>query len=427
MAISILGPAATSAQQASTKGYVDTAVSDAVEPGVYQFEFPNNTAPLGVGTIQARRPFILTQQPTRFRVHFRNRNHLTDTDGTITLTNLTCYTGRAEIDASGNLTGNFAAAPTQVQGSGVSLVAGAEVITPWISPATFTITPYKWHLLSFGWTYTVNAAHAFGGGLQWYTFNAADASVAAPAGLTRADNQGFLSVYIEFEYQNDLAPKLLVVSNSLSGGGSTAAGNTNRGELDSWWGQWMLANGGIVANISAGGTLASHFNNASPKWNVYDTMANPLTIDVVVFMATSSSDVAASDGSGAAVNLIKGYMVEAIVKSQTKWPNARTLLTINPPRIGNATAAVESARQTVNTWLSTSPSGALECIDFEPDLTDYGQALMVTLDSTAALTLSAALPARLNAYSDSGDGEHWSARAHQRVSQLIPIKRQIIA
>ncbi len=379
----------------------------ATRTGVYQFElcgyFSSIPSPSSFTT---RRNFLITQKVKRFRVHIINRSHLSDTDASGTLTGLTCYVGPAASDALGELNGRFSATPTQILTS-TNLVNGTEVITPWVAPATFTIAPYTPYLLSFGFTVPANAQFATGGGLQWFTYSPADAGSLA-ATPTRADNQGFLGIYIEYEYENDAAPLIFVVGNSLSAGGNVVSGEAgkNRGELDAWQNQWAVGCGGITASIAVGGSWAVQYGASSPKWNHYNTLASPLDPDMIVFMATASSDMTAGDGSGTYSDDIKAALAAAVNKAKSLYPNARILLSTNPPRLTPA-GAVETARETFNKWLASCPMGAVACLDLEPHLTN------------------GAVPARLNAYVNSGDDEHWSARGHQRVSQLIPLRHRL--
>lgn len=383
-------------------------VSQQTRTGVYQFELCNNNVALGAAIgLTIRRNFTITQKVKRFRVHFINRNHMTDTNATGTLSGFRCYIGKAAVNEQGDINGAFTATPTQILPS-TNMVNGTEVITDWIAPAAFTVQPYQQYLLSYSFTVGASDQIASGGGLQWITYSAADASssVVVPE---RVDNQGFMGVYIEYEFENDSAPMLFVVGNSLSGGGNVVPppNGKNRGELDAWQNQWALSVGGITASIAFGGGWAAQFGPSSQKWNHYNSLAAPLDPDMIVFMATSSSDIAGGDGSTGHIAMTKSNMIAAVEKARAMYPNAQILLTTNPPRIATSAGAVDNARLEFNTWLASSPMGALACLDLEPILTD-GQ-----------------VPARLHPDVDSGDHEHWSPRGHQRVSQLIPLRQRL--
>lgn len=398
-------------------GYPNTALVHTTRTGIYQFEHSN--ALTSFGSLHTRRPFMITQKPIRFRLHIRNYDLLGNASSTGTLTGVTAYIGPMAVDANGNLNGNFSVAPTQIQTS-TTLASGAtEIITGWISPGTFTINSYKWYGISVGWTATAQQV-ANGGGLHWSTATPGDAATAAPAGLARADNQGFLNMYIEYEFANDLSPIILVVSNSLSGGGNTSA-LANRGEVDAWCGQWALRNGGTAAILAAGGAWLSHFASTSTRWNYYSTLNTALDPDYVVFFATGSSDIAGAAG----VSTVQTELYDSMSKARALWPNAQILLTTNPPRLGSGTAAVEADRKTFNTWLTTSPGIASSCIDLEPVVTDDGKQLAMQPAATGAVTLVGETMPRLDPFVDSGDHEHWKPYAHARVTTLMPGTRQI--
>jgi lysophospholipase L1-like esterase len=369
--------------------------------GVYQFEHPNSLVVTpGATPLNLRRGFVVAQKPSRFRIHVRNRDFLHDADVTATLGSFTGYIGNAAAGPDGDFSGDFSADPIPIIAS-TSLVNGAELISPWIDPATFEIQKHQKYLLSFGFTVNAGDQISVGGGRQWVTFNDSDAGAVAPDGLRRVDSQGYLDIYLEYEFADSNSPILMVVGNSFSGGGNTS-GLANRGELDSWEGQWALAHNGVAADLSAGGAWASNFAPSSPKWNYYSTLNRPIRPDAVVFMATAASDVTVADGSSSSIEWVKNNMIAAITKSQSLWPNAETILTTLNPRIESTAGAQEDARLTVNQWLSTLPAGADHFVDMEPYLTD------------------GSTPARLNPEVDSGDHTHLSPHGYSVLAQLIP-------
>lgn len=381
---------------------------DSTRTGVFQFEHPNNAIAFGSAVqLNQRRLFILPHDASRFRLHIQNRNHLADTNATGTLSNLTAYIGEAKMDAtSGDWVGETISAPVALTLSGTSLSAGNIVTSNWVAPASFPVTANKRCVISLGWSVGSTDQVCVGGGMQYYTFDRTTAGTASPAGLSRADNQGFLDLLLEYEFADDAAPVIMVVSNSLSGGGNVAS-VANRGDLDAWRQQWALAQRGVVGDLSVGGAWANDFAAASPKWSYYSRLATPLDIAAVVFAATSSSDIAGSGSSDETtiVNAAKSAMIAAVKKAETLWPNARIILTTNPPRIGSTAGAKDNARLTVNTWLASSPIGAEQCVDLEYFLTD------------------GAVPARLHPLVDSGDHEHWSPRGHSRFAKQVPVHR----
>jgi len=381
---------------------------NATRTGVYQFEHCNANTALGSSPFSVRRYFMITQRPSRFRVHFRNYNFLGNSGSTYNpinasgnLTGFISYIGNAAMDSVGDPTGAFTSTPVQIQTS-TTVTGGTELITGWISPSTFQILPYRKYILSAGFVVGSGVEVSNGGGLQWYSYTAADAGVTSPT-IVRADNQGFLDIYIEYEFADDLTPIIAVVGNSLCGGGNVAA-VANRSELDAFHGQWALANKGIVASYAVGGSWCSQFPATNTKWNHYDTLNGgtaALDVDAVLFVGTSSSDVA----GGTAVATAKTDLAATVLKTQAMFPNARTILSTLPPRVASTAGTLENNRIAMNTWLSTSPIGADQCMDLEPLLTD------------------GASPARLHALVNSGDNEHWGPRGHSRVSQIVPVTR----
>lgn len=384
---------------------LNATASATVRTGVYQFEHCGALTTFGSSVfLTLRRDFIVAVAPTRFRLHWRNRSHLTDTDATGNVYGVRCYAGEAALDANGEPTGAFVSSPVEIQGY-TDVSNGTELISPWITPATFEIEPHKRYLLSWGLGVTGTDEVATGGGRFWLSYDAADADqIAAPnQGLTH--NQGFFENYIEYEFEDNDNPVIMVVGNSLSGGGNIN-GVANRAELDAWQGQWALSHQGIAASLAVGGAWAAHFPTASPKWNHYSTLASPLDVDAVIFMGHSSSDIAGSDGGTAAKNAAKAAMVTSILKAQSLWPDARIIITNNPPRAASS-GIPEDARLEINEWLEDSPANVERCLDIDSPLTDW------------------ASPARLrDVFTD--DGDHWSPRGHSVIANTIPVHRRTV-
>jgi hypothetical protein len=409
----------TQASSAAARSTLGAKTVDATKTGIYQFEQSNTFVALS--SLHTRRPFQITQTPSRFRLHIKNYDLIGNAYSSGTLTGVTAYIGAMAVDANGDLNGNFTATPTQIQTSTTLSSGTNEIVTGWISPGTFTINPYTWYGISVGWTATSQNV-SIGGGVHWFTATPADAGVASPSGLSRVDNQGLLNMYIEYEYANDVAPVMLVVSNSLSGGGNVAS-VANRGEVDAWCGQWALTKGGVVATLAAGGAWTAHFPSTSTRWNYYSSLNTPLDPDFVVFFGITSSDVA----GGTTVAATKTLLFDSIAKAKTLWPNAAIVLTTNPPRLGGgSSAALEANRKEINTWLVTCPGGALVCVDLEDLLTDNGAQMALTTSTATSLTLNGDTLPRLSDEADSGDHEHWSPRAAGRVAARMPPNRQVV-
>ncbi|WP_131588731.1 SGNH/GDSL hydrolase family protein [Mycolicibacterium phlei] len=372
-----------------------------VRTGVFQFDLPqSNAANWPNQTWTVRRAFWTMVRPLRFRVHFRNRNFLNQTNGSA-VNNITMYIGKAGTDANGDLNGSFASAPVQIQTS-TNLAAGNELITPWITPDVFEIEPYTRHILSIGCQMDATGDMAYGAGKQWMSYSAADAGQVAPT-LTKMENQAFFSFYIEYEFADDKAPLIFIVGNSLSTGTNSFAMD-NRAEFDGWFGQWAYTEGGIFASIAVSGSWIAHYGSSSTRWDHYNTLATPLKPDAVIFMAANSSDVASGTGSPTDIGIAKSNTVAAITKARAVFPDSRLIVTNIPPRVGFTAGDLENARLEVNEWMMTCPAGAEQCLDVDSLLTDWAD------------------PARLRDVYDA-DGTHWSPRGHSVVARLIPVRR----
>jgi hypothetical protein len=373
---------------------------DGPRTGIYSLEMTKSS-----GSSWANQPFNnrhLFQLPvsaTRMRVHIRNRDQLADADIAGTLTALSVFIGAPAVDGNGSPNGQFASTPTQLQ-SPTSLASGVELVTPWF---TFPSDPkHTTQLLSVGWTTSASGGLAFSGGLCWQSLNLGDAGVLSPLGLARQNNAAFLQIWVEYEYSDNSAPRLLVVGNSLSNASHNGSPD-NYGTLGSWSVLWGKSQEGIVANLSASGAWASHFGPTGNRWNVFDTCAVAYQPDALIYFALASSDTV-----GASVATSQANLIAAIQKGQSKFPSARHLVTNIPPRIEFNTPTLEAARATMNTWLHMLPAGTESCFDVDSLVTDWAS-------YTPGL---ARLRPDYNA-----DDTHFNCRGHQRVSEAVPFRR----
>lgn len=388
---------------ATPKAYVDGKV----RTGVFQFEHSGALLTAGSAlTYQIRRPFRIPHTATSsgFRVHLRNRDHLNDLDGGA-LTAVAMYIGEAALDATGEPNGNFAATPVQVQAS-TSVAAGAELISGWIAPGTFTLSPYKHYLLAYTFTVANGVKYSAGGGRFWYTTTASDVSVQSPSSNTRVDNQGFLDLYVEYKFADRNAPVMMVVSNSIDGGGNTG-GVANRAELGCWHTLWALREAGVAASLAVGGAWCGHFTASSPKWNAYSTLDVALEVDAVILFAITSSDIAA----GTALADVRTELQVTMAKVKALWPNARIIVTTNSAR-ADSTGTPETNRVSFNRELAACPYGAHQSIDIATPLSDRATPERNLVQFQGA-------PAGLGS---STDGVHWSEAAHATAAGLIPVR-----
>ena len=376
-----------------------SAVIDATHIGVFPFELPLSTGTfIGNQPVSNRRLFRISQSVKRFRVHVKNRDQLLDENATGSLTNVTLYIGEPAVDASGTPNGNFTASPTQIQ-TATTVASGTELTTSWIPRSTFAIDANKLGMLSIGFHMPSTGRICFSGSLTWQTLNASDAAVAAPAGLTRVNNAAFLQIYIEYEYENDHTPSILVVGNSLSNG-SNGGGVDNNGELTSWPQIWALRNGGVAASLAVAGSWAAHFGPGNTRWDVYSGLSAPINYDTIVYFALNSSDLA-----GGSTAVAENNMTVAIARGKALYPNARHVVTNIPPRVAFTAGVSEDARLLVNEWMHMLPGGVEQCVDIDAVITDWAN------------------PARIRSVYDA-DGTHMSPRGHSAVAATFPTFRK---
>ena len=400
-----------------TKGYVDAEVAglkgytdgrfDALgggggggatlRKGVFSFVPAHSSFPIGA-SMTVRRPFIVPHTISRFRVHVRNRNQLTNTNLSGSFSAFAMYVGQAALDAAGAPNGNMTAAPTQIGGA-TTIASGATWTSDWVTPATFTIAKGKHHLLSFCGTHTASN-WAMSTGVCWRSTSLADVSLQNMAGTVTYDtNNSFLDMFIEYEFTDDGAPIIFVVGNSLSG-----RSNSVWGGLDAWQHQWERAHKGVAANIAVAGAWTTNYGAADPKWDYYDVCdpALPLVPDAVIYLGHPSSDVA----GGTAVATIKANMLASMNKGKAKFPTARQIISNLMPRTDGNTGTAETNRGLINTWLATLPGGADACIDLNSALIDW----------------AASPPVQRAAYQV--DGIHQSYLGNVQIAQAVPVVRR---
>ncbi|MBB5167195.1 hypothetical protein [Mycobacterium sp. AZCC_0083] len=368
-----------------------------VRTGIYSFELTKSHASSWPNQpFTNRQLFQLPVAATRMRVHVRNRDHLADVVLTGDITGLSLYYGIPAVDANGEPNGNFTAAPTLIQAP-TTLASGGELITPWVD-LTQVAVDHRTLMLSTGWTTSASGGMAFSGGLSWQSLLATDAGVQNPVGIARQNNAAWFQMWIEYEYADAGAPRILVVGNSLSNSSSNGTGD-NYGTLSSWPQLWAKAQGGVAANLSMSGSWAGHFATDFTRWTVFDSCDTAFDPDVVLYFALASSDTVDSTVADAQAN-----MRGAIKNGKAKYPNARHLITNIPPRMEFSAGASEAKRVAMNTWLHMLPVGTESCMDVDSIVTDW------------------ATPGRIRSVFNADD-THFNPRGHQAVSELIPVRR----
>lgn len=383
--------------------------TDRTRTGIFTFECPNaiTGSYTSAQNIHMRRQGRIPHQVKRFKIHVVNRNQLGDVYGNVPLNNFVITMGSPALDANGEPNGNYTAAPTTVQAS-TTVPAGSELITGWITPATYTINALAPFML--GYQFTGNTQVAAGGGATWSTIAATngDVALATPAAaITRNANFGLLHIWIEYEFADDRAPIFVVVGNSRGNAGN-GGGIDNGGELMSWPGIVALRERGCALNQSAGGVWAAHY--ISPfgpgnRWNVWDSCVVYPEVDYVIYSELNSSDITTDQGVSAIANLQK-----AVLGGKAKWPNARHIITNLGPRQeytgdGTVSSTMEYARLQVNKKVHLLLGNAETCLDFDSAITNNAN--------------PATIPTQMNA-----DGTHGNSYWHAAVANRVPIRRK---
>jgi hypothetical protein len=381
------------------------ALTDAdVRTGVFPFALPNSLGSWNAQPFSMRRQFMVAQRVQRFRVHFRNRNQHGNTLGG-DITGLRAFVGVPAFDTNGAwYFGNLVDPPTEIL-TPTTMAGGAEVVTPWVDTDDYEIEPYKRYVLSYGFVTpaTAGANTAFGSGTGWRSFSAENAGhqyIETPALAERVTNSGWLQVWIEYQFVDAEAPVMFIVTNSI-GDGQTAAFDS-QGELNSHLQVWAWNNSGVAANAGVGGGLASHFETANERWQVYDTCEIPLDPDIVFYDALASSDIMA----GAFPWMLS--FIAAVQRGVEKFPNARHVASNIPPRsqfTGDSVAGMERGRLDFNLWLHMLPGLIESVVDFDSILNN------------------AADPARIPP-ALSQDGIHPSPQGHHQLAQIMPAYRR---
>lgn len=345
---------------------------------------------------QYRRLGRIAHTPRRYRIHLRNYNLQADSWGGA-LTNVQIGIGTPLYDSTGLPTGVTSAAPISLQAS-TSVAASTELITAWRTNAG-EIEAYKPFMLTYGFTTPATGTTHFGPGPAWQTFTVTDAFVAAPASQVRNFNLAPLSLWIEYEFNDDDAPVILVLGNSLSNGSNSVTDNP--GEQGAWHTQWALRQKGSVASLTAAGIFAAQFTPAQmgTRWQLYNSCAVMPEYDAVIYAMLTSSDTI--DYATASV---QADFTSTVNQGKTLYPNARHIATNIPPRVGftgvRATnTTTEYKRHVMNTWHHMLGGGVEQCWDIDSLLTDWAD------------------PARIR-YPFDADGTHFVGRGHARISDV---------
>lgn len=321
------------------------------------------TLPAGTGTgfedtgtdVHQRFPVTLPCAARRGRVHIRNRNDRAAAVFTGALSVKGIWKGPAARDSSGALSGQWAAAPTQVQGAFVTSADGAE----WVSDMlTFDFDAGKDYLIGVGYTCAAQTNHGGLGG-SWRSAYSAEVGDLAPAhALTRSQNAA-LDIWVEFEI-DAAVPILATLGDSLSVGT-----NADLPVYESPARKHGLAHGVWAAHYAHhGSTMQMWSSGDSIRWTKY---AGTAPADAVLVALGSNdifggADLATAKASLATlVALVRNYLAPTVY-----------LATIMPRNGGNT--AAEAVRVGYNDHLGTLPSGAVNVFDYAASIADPANA-----------------------------------------------------
>ena len=210
----------------------------------------------------------------RFRFRLRNADNLnnTTTAGAVTLGAFAI--GTPNVGSENVWAGDFTAVPTTVVAAPGSTELGtSEYVSPWVSPATFALTPNTFYGLTLGFTCSgVQVNKGQTPGWSWVgTGSAAAALLAAAPGTTPQPYVQYLDLRIEYEFAgtNEIG---LFIGDSLCGGylnlqtGPPATGHM--GPDNTWPHQAALRLGHHDMNAGVGAALTGAFTAATPATNL---------------------------------------------------------------------------------------------------------------------------------------------------------------
>lgn len=373
---------------------IDGGEAPTTRVGTYSFETCNTSGNSWTNQgFTTRRQFMVNQKPTRFRVHFRNRDQLAGTDAPGTLTNVQFYIGEPLLE-DGTWKGACVDDPIQIQAPR-SLTSATELIGPWITPDVFEIEPDKHYVLSQGLKVSAGGNMAISTEPSWQGYDENVSAGASAEFLEPAPNVSWGNAWIEFEYINRLATHVVVIGNSRANGSTVAA--PNNGSLSAAVNLWARRNHGVVTMLGVAGLWAGHFNTDNIRWHLYDNTELDIEPDVVYYPDLNSSDM-----GGSTITVAKDNILAVLALGVAKWPNAKHVLTNIAPR-SDFTNGNEVDRLALNQWMHQlmAHPNVHDVLDMDSLVTDWA-------------TPKAAIRAPLTS-----DGLHFTPQGHAVVSRLI--------
>jgi lysophospholipase L1-like esterase len=297
--------------------------------------------------VHARVPFKIAVDGYRYRFYFRNYNYRMWTSYPGSLSFLGAVVGSAET-VQGELTGQFTAAPTSIQGATTTNVNAGVLTTSWINSSVKKNDPY---LLGFAYTSPAGQENFASVGGGWISSNTGSLASQIDSGLVKT-KQVPLDIWMEIEVDADTRV-IAYVGDSL-----TAGVSADLPVYDSWANRHALKQGAIPMMYGfSGDSFGSYTNSTQPKLTKWAAQARP---DAVV-LALGSNNIYQAN-TIAAMRSSFAVMYDLVIPVTSKNVYLTTIL----PRYADA-SAYEQTRKDWNEILKTELLGnAVMC--FEPDL-----------------------------------------------------------
>lgn len=336
-----------------------------------------------------RLPVVLPVATTRWRLRIRNATMFgTVQPGEINVNGV--WIGQAErtasgyAGASGDLSGNFAAAPAQALTAFSTPANGDEYVTSWVTSGAHQLSAHMPYLVSMGWTLTGSFAVHNGSGGMWYSYTAGDASATSPS-LSHAGNVAF-AVTLEYEFDGTNRVGVIIGDSLIEG--ATAALNIN-----SYHQVASRRANTPIALAGAYGAMTWDWMNDynTDAWNRITNAG--LTLDFAI-IALGSNDASLSVALATYQSRLKAIADNA----RNVWGVRDVYFVTVTPR--GLAGGAETARTAYNAWLATLST---KVFDISTLLAD---------PSNSSILLAA--------YDD--DGIHWNILGNYRASQALPEK-----
>lgn len=301
-----------------------------------------STGSKNVATARQERHMMCWAAPiTRWKIHVRNFDYRLNTalTGTVTLTGV--YFGEHDMTTTPTYAFKASPAPSLIA-SGVTMVDGAEWVSPWINKP---LEADKEYLLSLGFTGASGQEFYIQvGSVGADASNGNAGNVAAPSGTGAAT----LDVWIEAETYAT-TPSFAVLDDSTGSG----VGATYK-LRDSWPTKYAKARKALPVHYTASGDSYNAYTNTSwGKWTRWQGLDKP---DALI-AALGNNDIF----QGASLATLQGWVntvipaMKAITSNNFYWGTVFPRTTL--------TGATETVRRDFNTWMRTLPHGARDCFE----------------------------------------------------------------